>query len=1181
MLQTSPPEKPAVTPSERPRNTIAFADGLSFKQARQALAVALLLSLFVAGMQITSNFLDTRRDIDAGIRAIMESNTSAASHITLNIDTVLAAELARGMLKYPGITEVKLTDSFGDIIGRASDVGHTQAQSPLLIWLFGPPKAVVVDLYNPYTNKIDIKELGQLIVIVDSSSTGQAFLHSAIITLIGVVLVTLLLASILMAQFYSQVTKPLTDMALALESINPRSSDNKPIPIPRRHNRDEIGRLIESYNQQLQSAQDHLNKRKSAEFELKFYMNELENQVSVRTAEAMAAKQHFQSILDNSPIAIACLDGNACIQQVNPAFIELFHYNSTELLDHTTRLLYHNNEDYDAIMETAPLLLQMGQNYEVSVTMRHKNGQSIDIALAARAVNPECMEDGFIFSFWDISERVKMEGALLKAKEDAEAATQAKSNFLANMSHEIRTPMNAILGMTWLALRTELDAQQRNYLSRVRTSADALLVIINDILDFSKIEAGKLDIEDIPFELEDVLQHLSSLTGIRAEEKGLEVIFETQPNIPRQLRGDPLRLGQILINLAFNAIKFTSEGEIIVACKMVNERQDSDTGRQMVELEISVSDTGIGISEQQQKQLFEAFAQADTSITRRFGGTGLGLTISRRLAQLMHGRLSVESHLGQGSKFAFSAEFERLTGDTFSNIASFELIRGMKALVVDDNDSSRDILVQMLACWSIDSLSAATAEEGLALCQQQDFDLILMDWQLPGMNGLNACEHIIEQHREDDEKPPLILMITAYDRSELSEKAKAIGVPGVLTKPITPSQLADTIAAAAHLEDSIYIDTQPDTRSQNDSIPNLAGLKVLLVEDNDINQLLARELLERAQIEVHVCSDGRAGVYALQQQQFDLVLMDLQMPIMDGFTATAKIREDASIKHTPIIAMTAHAMTGQRETCLQAGMNDYLAKPVEPRLLYSCLERWALKHNRQPALNSQSMPTTIEPPTAEPFDTKQRVYSDSNQLPSHLPGLNIQQGLHLAANNQDLYLNIASRFAESYVDGILPLMEALEANDTATAQGWLHTIKGLSGNLGASALQAASKKLEDNCVNSSLEGLGSDIDLLENCLNQVTSSLRHLDSTKKNIKTPAHAQQALSLSEHGEVLESILQSLQSGDSQAASQLETLTLNVDQNSQLKLRSIKSLVDDFEFPQALNALKELLANIEKLT
>ena len=653
----------------------------------------------------------------------------------------------------------------------------------------------------------------------------------------------------------------------------------------------------------------------------------------------------LNSLIENLPVGVILTDRASAVLMCNPAFEKLFGYPQTEIVG---RKVFHllGSGELRAQMEDSHKKVIEGQLTRMSTRRQRCDGSLVDVEVFGVPVIRDGKTSEVMVIYYDITERKRAEEALRRAKEAAESANRAKSEFLANMSHEIRTPMNGIIGMTELVLDTELDSEQREQLNLAKASADSLLTLINDILDYSKIEAGQMDIESIDFSLGDCVGDTMKALSLRAHQKGLELAFEFESDVPDAMIGDPGRLRQIINNLVGNAIKFTERGEVVLRVKVESREPD------FVRLEFEVTDTGIGITPEQQRAIFEPFKQADGSMTRKYGGTGLGLTISSRLVELMGGKIWVESELGQGSRFHFTVCFKaQRSASKLAAQRDPSSLLGMPVLIVDDNATNRRILCKLLSNWGMRPSEAESGTKAMAALIQaksagKHFPLILLDAQMPEMDGFTLAEYI---KRHPDFRAGTVMMLSSAGQRGDSVRCRDLGIASYLTKPIRQGELLDAILIAVGTPVTQETRASLGTRRTPRETP--CSLQILLAEDNAVNQLLVVRLLEKWGHKVAIASNGRKALDALNRESYDLVLMDVQMPEMNGWEATRAIREmeRETGKHIPIIAMTAHAMKGDDEKCFASGMDDYLAKPIRTAELIAILDQIA---NRKVALRA-------------------------------------------------------------------------------------------------------------------------------------------------------------------------------------------------------------------------------------
>lgn len=805
----------------------------------------------------------------------------------------------------------------------------------------------------------------------------------------------------------------------------------------------------------------------------------LEKEIENQTIDLQKSEELSRTIVDSAPIGVILLDKNCKIISWNKNAEELYGYSAEEAVSHPikTLLQMEGESRLEGVLgHVLDLQVQQslaGQFFEVSTKDKFYRTIPAEIGMTIFQLGDLCQATLFIR---DISERKLAEQELNAAMAKAEEAVEVKSMFLANMSHEIRTPMNAIIGMAHLALKTDMSPKQRDYVSKIHSSGTLLLGIINDILDFSKIEAGKLEMENIEFTLDDVFRNVSTVTGQKAFEKNLELLFHIPRTIPQQLIGDPLRIGQVIINLVNNSVKFTDSGEITLSVELLEQIGDR------IELEFTVADTGIGMTPEQSSRLFTAFTQADGSTTRKYGGTGLGLSICRRLIELMGGNIRVDSEPDVGSSFVFNVWFDladqmQNSKDKWTSLRP-DMLDELKVLIVDDNHHALEIMSEMLETLPIQPETASSGQEAYDMIeahinQDNPYSLVLMDWNMPELNGIEAVT--LMREKLESEKQPKVVMVTAYDKDDVKKASNSIDIAHYLTKPVSQSSLYDCLIDLFSSENRF---AELSETARTEDTDEFKGLRVLLTEDNEINQQIAFELMSGKGMEVTIANNGKEALDNLSasgdgEVPFDIIFMDLQMPVMDGYEASKRIRSNSRYASTPLVAMTAHAMVEERERCLNLGMNDHISKPIDPETLYQLIRKWAgaklkalqmalpkpdveQEEVEQTTLNHEALPKAVNVDREEneiPVKRENRTLYD-------LDAIDYKNALLRVGGNETLFKKLLGQLINKEIDFRKRIDIMIEKQDKGGASMAAHTLKGSGANMGLMRLSDMASWLE-------------------------------------------------------------------------------------------------------------------------
>lgn len=991
-----------------------------------------------------------------GAVAIKDFKENNMKVIGFSMDIDLLQEFMRGMVfNNVGIYGIHMGDNALIVEDRkAPFVGHIPNLEEQIDSIDFKEGEVVSDItYNgkiyhmtamkseetPWTYFFMVDDMGAKALVLDKLTPILAITGLTSIFMLIVVLVL----------FHFLVNKPLTRFSNITAQIADTGDMNLCLSTK---SRDEIGSMARSFNTMMN--------------ELKNHRNNLNEMVAERTREL----GKMMVAIEQSPSMIIILDEDGNLEYANRKAVEGLGYGTLEEMKGLTEYAFVSREvNEPEVLEAMDAALSEGRSWEGDVIGEDRNGTLTWIHLLVSPVfNEKGCTVNYIAISNDISQQKETEHALIEAKSEAEAAARAKSDFLANMSHEIRTPMNAIIGLNALLSETELTRRQKDYVDKIGKSAGNLLGVINDILDFSKIEAGKLSTEKVEFSLDDVIENISNVIGMKAFENELEFVIDRDPSIPEWLLGDPLRLGQVLLNLTNNAVKFTKQGEILLKISRVENGI----------VRFDVTDTGIGMSEEQIEKVFSAFSQADTSTTRKFGGTGLGLAISRNLVELMGGELEVESSEHEGSRFWFTLELPVSAEKADQVMLIPSDVKGINIMVIDDNEAALEVYRSCLAEFKnmpVCHTGGKDALKAIAHAIENDRtllpDLILLDFKMSELDGVSTWLKIKEaMDGAGIAELPEIILITAYGRDDVIKEAHEAGIAHILMKPVLKPQLVSSILQLFSPESIEAFDKRRLAGALHESFgpdESIRGAKILLVEDNEINQQVAMEMLQNWGFEVFLADNGKMALDLVMHdpKAFDVVLMDLHMPIMDGYEAASAIRSTVAPEALPIIALSADVLEGVDARVMASGMQGHVGKPIDPQKLFASMA--SLVHLSNDRIEAERMKSDMRKnEKAEEAQKKERLVKQLDLLRVQLPSLDVEDGAMRLSWNVDEYVKLLMRFRDGNKETITRFMSELTSGKVEEARRTIHTIKGVSGNLGAKRLESMSIVLEQLVIDS-------------------------------------------------------------------------------------------------------------------
>lgn len=1083
--------------------------------------------------------------------------------ISARVKQLMGTFVAAKMEKF---TEIWFLDSKGKVIlnpNKASqlmpNIENFEAQvsaSPTgVLTVTSPTDLTSYLIYSQIPNTQGL----YLTIGIEHSESSQA-LKMLLFFIVGSAVVACLFIFIAANKMTNVMTKPLTRMVQIIQDSD--GTNHLEIPNDLKASKDEIGILANTIDEMaskilktVEALNNEIKERQKAEKELVQLNVELECRVKDRTIDLTKvtsrlaiSEDRFRIAMEASHIGLYDLDCFNNVSVVNGIFLKLINAPEYQqsLVKESDWVQFNGQlenfvygDDFLNIGQfgdsNCPLL---GEDFHTEV--RLKADPNVWFSLTGQVIDKD--EFGkplrIIGVVQNISERKSTEADLNAAMIEAEEASKAKSQFLANMSHEIRTPMNAIMGLIHLLGQSDLKDAQKNYVSKIEGASSTLLRIINDILDFSKVEAGKMEIENIKFNIDKVLENVSNLYTISATNKGIDLNFDTGEAVPDALIGDPLRLEQIISNLTTNAIKFTNQGEVNVAVKVLEETEIK------VKLQFSVADTGIGLTQEHIAKLFAAFTQADGSMTRKYGGTGLGLTISKQLVELMNGEIWVESVYGEGTSFQFAIQFDKASDLIKPSYEEYPDLQGKKVLVVDHNKTSLVILERMLRSFSLEITALRDPVEALELLQKKDFDLLILDFNLPEISGIEFYKRLVAN---TEITVPKTIFVSATGRESYYNQANQMGVKYFLVKPINQSLMFDAVMNA--LKGTAW--SQANKAQKEEGYIKhqraLAGKRVLLVEDNDINQLVAKDILEQVGVQVSIASQGEEAIKYVRANKFDVVLMDVQMPIMDGYKATEILRKSYSSSELPIIAMTANALWGDREKSIESGMNDYISKPIDPQILFETLVKWLSGDSTQ--TNGRAI---------------KEIPNEEIQV------LDFEQTLLRLGNKQAFYFDLLKRYTNNYSNLVDKFSKLRLNKQEEDAKRLIHSLKSVTGNIGAVKLNQFIVQFEEHYQTYNEKSLSEKLEELsqlnEELLQTIDGVISISDPEESVDKTKLNLDDAL-----GKLLE-VLEKARSKEIKES--MAYLIANTQEERFIKqITETKKLVDRYRFKEAKALVEEI--------